>query len=567
MSESAPSPVEQFVAFVRRRVNLHLLWTTLIWTVVAGAGLLACISLFYVIPGYAVPGGWIAAPLLAAGIGGLAAWIWRRLSVDQAARFADRFFGLKDSVASYLHFTRAGRRDGFYELQAAYTRKQIDGLSPDSIAYRPPRRGLVLAAGLTALALPLSLRGPTDAVVQRMEQEQAVQQTTELSNKELLELVEELKKSVDDPFEKELLNPDKLRKMVESLEATKDQKEALRQYAQLERELNKARLAIQRKKDEQLLDRAAEKLQEERGSKPLGEQLQQKKYDQAAEELASMKPQQDKPLSEQRKQLARLKAASQRMAAAAKANKTASQGKESKSGEKSNSKSSAAKDSKGGNGSSGESGAEAGEGGGELAENLEELAQSVQALDESLKEAERQEGETGKCDSQCQSQCQACQQSVDGQLSKLCKSLTKLAIRRDAEKKLCKLCDKCSSCQSLCNGLCQKPGSNPGGKKAGWGSNTARRDGTDELIDNGQTTQLQGTKGEGPSLTTVESAEDGSGVSTRRSTAKQRQYQRQFESFVEREDVPAQVRDGVKNYFQLIHQMDSAPAGEGDAAE
>lgn len=567
MSANSPGPVEQFVAFVRRRVNLHLLWTTLIWAAAAGAGMLAVVSLVYVLQGYAVPGGWVAASLMLAAIGGAAAWFWRRLGVEQAARFVDRFYGLKDAVASHLHFARAGRRDGFYELQADYTRRQVSELSPTAIAYRPPRRGLLLAAGLTAVALPLSLRGPSDEVVQRLEQEQAVHQATELSNKEMLELVEELRKEVDDPFEKELVDPDKLRKMVESLEATKDQKEALRQYAQLERELNKARLAIQRKQDEQLLDRAAEKLQEERESKPLGEQLQQKKYDQASQELASMKPEASKPISEQRQQLARLKAASQRMAAAAKANKSASPGKESKSGEKSNSKPSAAKNASGGSGASGESGAASGEGGGELAENLEELAQSVQDLDESLQEAERQEKESGKCDSQCQSQCQACQNSVNDQLGKLCKNLTKLAIRREADKKLCRLCEKCSQCQGLCNGLCQKPSPDAGGKKAGWGSNTARREGSDELVDNGQTTQLQGTKGAGPSLTTVESAEDGSGVSNRRSAAKQRQFQRQFESFVEREDVPAQVRDGVKNYFQLIHQMESTPAADGDAAE
>jgi hypothetical protein len=564
MSANSVGPIEQFVAFVRRRVNTHRLWTACVWAVVAGAGMLAAISLAFVLRGYAVPGGWIAAAIGVAAVGGLAGWFWSRLSVDQSARFVDRFYSLQDSVASYLHFTRAGRRDGYYELQAEYTRRKIHGLSPEAIAYQPPRRGLVLAAGLVAVALPLSLRGPSEEVLQRLEQEKTVLAATETANKELQELVEELRKGVEDPFEKELINPDKLRKMVESLEATKDHKEALRQYAQLERELNKARMSVQRKKDEQLLDRAAEKLQEQRETKPLAEQLQQKKYDQASEQLASMSPKQDKPLSEQRQQLARLKAASQRMAAAARANKSAGQGKESKSGNKSESKSSAAKDSKGGNGSSSESGAASGEGGGEMAENLEQLAEAVQNLDDSLKDAERQEREHGKCDSQCQSQCQSCQQSVDKQLSKLCKSLTKLGIRREAEKKLCKLCEACSQCQG---GLCNKPGSKPGGKKAGWGSDTSRREGTDELVDNGQTTQLQGTKGKGPSLSAVESAEDGSGVSNRRSAAKQRQFQRQFESFVEREDVPAQVRNGVKNYFQLIHQMESTPEGAEDAAE
>lgn len=134
MSANSPGPVEQFVAFVRRRVNIHLLWTTLIWTAAVGAGLLATVSLVYVVQGYAVPGGWVAASLLVAAVGGVAAWFWRRMNVEQAARFVDRFYGLKDAVASHLHFSRAGRRDGFYELQADYTRRQVSELSPAAIA-------------------------------------------------------------------------------------------------------------------------------------------------------------------------------------------------------------------------------------------------------------------------------------------------------------------------------------------------------------------------------------------------------------------------------------------------
>jgi hypothetical protein len=559
---NAPGPIEQFVGFVRRRVNTHRLWTAAIWAVVAGAGLLVAIGLAYVLRGYAVPGGWIAAAAGVAAGGALGGWLWSRLGEDQSARFVDRFYGLHDSVASYLHFARAGRREGYYELQAEYTRRKIEGLKPEAIEYRPPRRGLLLAASLAAVALPLSLRGPSAEVLERMEREKAVAAATETANIELKELVEELRKGTEDPFEKELLDPDKLRKWVDSLKATKDQKEALRQYAELERELNRARMAVARKKDEQLLDRAAEKLQEQRETQPLAEQLKQKKYDTAAEQLASMTPPPEKKASEQRKALARLKAASQRMAAAARANKSASQGKDSKSGNKSESKSAASSEAKGGSGSSSENGASAGAGGGELSQNLEELADAVQELDDSLKEAERQEAELGKCDGQCKSQCKECQASVDKQLKKLCTSLTRLALRRNAEKKLCKLCEKCSQCQGMCNGACQSNSPNAGGKKAGSGTNTARRDERDELVDNGQTTQLKGVKGSGPSLTTVESAEDGSGVSNRRGAARERQFKRKFESFVEREDVPAEVRAGVKNYFQLIHQMEATPGGE-----
>ncbi|MCC6493182.1 MAG: hypothetical protein IT424_09185 [Pirellulales bacterium] len=566
MSVDSHGPIEQFVAFVRRRVNLHRFWTALVWAAAAGAGALAAVAAIYVWQGYATPAAAVAVAAVATMAVAAAGWFWRRLDDDASARLVDRFYGLQDSVASYLHFKRAGRKEGFYALQADYTRRRLEALSPLSIRYQWPRRGIALAAGLAAVALPLSLRGPSPEVLERLETEKAVQAATETANKELKELVDELEKGVDDPLEKELVDPDKLRQMVDKLQVTKDRKEALRQYAELERDLNKARLALERKKEEQLLARAAEKLDEQPQTQPLADELKQKNYDQAAEQLTGMKPPEDKPLSEQRKQLARLKAAAQRMAAAAQANRSASQDSASKSATASASKAGESSQSSGAAGASGGKGGSASAGGGELGENMEELASAVEELDESLKEAERQQGERGECDSQCKSQCQACQQAVNSALKKLCKNLNRLSLCRNAEKKLSLLCDKCSQCQGMCNGLCQIPSPKAGGKKAGWGSNTARRDARDGLADNGQTTELKGTKGQGPSLTTIESADDGSGVSHRRGEARQRQFQRQFESFVEREDVPAQVREGVKQYFQLIHQMDSEPAAAGQAA-
>jgi len=35
--------------------------------------------------------------------------------------------------------------------------------------------------------------------------------------------------------------------------------------------------------------------------------------------------------------------------------------------------------------------------------------------------------------------------------------------------------------------------------------------------------------------------------------ATKREFKRQFESFVEREDVPEDLKTGVKNYFTKIH--------------
>jgi hypothetical protein len=64
--------------------------------------------------------------------------------------------------------------------------------------------------------------------------------------------------------------------------------------------------------------------------------------------------------------------------------------------------------------------------------------------------------------------------------------------------------------------------------------------------------QIQGQKGQGPSDKTIEAADSGDRTGSRRAGARERTYQKQAESFVRREDVPAEVKEGVKNYFKTI---------------
>jgi hypothetical protein len=341
--------------------------------------------------------------------------------------------------------------------------------------------------------------------------------------------------------------------MIDSLRETKDQKEALRQYARLEAQLQQHRSKLEQRRDQQLLAEAAKEMENDRQTRPLAQQFTQQQYKQAAEELASWKPETSRSLSEQQKQLARLKSASQRMAAAA-------QNQRGRAGSQSASQSqkgqSATAKSGGQSGTGGAAAGAQGEAGGELGEAIENMADSVQELDDALKNAARSERENGKCDAKSLSQCQACQQNLDRDMDKLSSYLKKMGVKCDACKKLASLCKACSQCQG---GLCQSNSPKAGGKKAGWGSNIARRDVVEELVDNGQTTSLQGIKGEGPSQTTVETAEDGTGTSGRATASKKRSFERQFEAFVSRENVPEQVKSGVKNYFQSIHQIEESP--------
>jgi hypothetical protein len=117
------------------------------------------------------------------------------------------------------------------------------------------------------------------------------------------------------------------------------------------------------------------------------------------------------------------------------------------------------------------------------------------------------------------------------------------------------LSKKMSQCQGCLAGQCQSPFAKKGGKKAGSGTDESRRTERDALVDNGQTTSLQGQKGAGPSQTQIEDADEGSGTSGARGVAKERVFKKQFESLVNREDVPQEVKSGVKNYFEAVHQM------------
>jgi hypothetical protein len=560
-------PIESFVAAVQQRLNRYHSWTTLVWTFAGGAGFLVVLGLWYTLRGYAVPGGVIAVTLTGTLVVGLVWWRLRQFTLDAAAGVCDRFFRLHDAVTSYLHFSRVGKKDGYYALQAAQTCDRVRPLDPTLIRYEPPKRGIVLAAGLVALAIPLSLRGPSEAVLRERELAIHTNDATAAINNAFAKKIDELSEETDDPNEKELLNPDKLRKWVDELKQTPDHKEALRQYAELERRLNETRLATQNKRDEHLLERAAHELETTRETQPLAEDLKQKNYDRAAEQLAKMTPRQStEPLDKQRQELARLKAAAQHLAAAARAARLSP--KDSKTAANSNraKSQSASSNSKSGNGPANSAGAEGApsEGSGEMAQTMEDLSESVSDLDKSLAEAKRQESQQGQCDAKTLSQCQARKQSVAMQLAKLGNQLKKLGMCKRCDARLGKLCSMCSQCQG---GLCQSAAMclNPkaGGKKPGTGTVASRRDQTDELVDNGQTTQLKGIKGAGPSLTTVEAADEGSGTSTQTGDTQQRAFKRQFESFVSREDVPEQVKTGVKRYFEVIHETQTQPAQKG----
>lgn len=557
--------VDQFVQQVRAKLNQNLFMTVLIWAGTVGACATVLAGLFYIVQGFAVPRGLY---LLAAVFSFLAAggaWYVRRFSVTQATHFADEHFGLKDSVTSCRNFAEEGKDGGYFELQAKQTNTRVESLSSSDVPFKFPRKTLAVGLVFGAAAALMAFIGPSQAVKDRMELEIATADRTQQLNERLEELVDELEEEIRDEEERELVEPEKLREWVKELHETKDQKEALRQYAKLEQKFRKASARLEQKRDEQYLERAAKELDKGEDTKELAAKLEQKKYKEAARELDKMKPDASKKLSEQRKQLAKLRAAAKRMTAAkqksSKPRKSKSNGL--KKAQANNSKnlanSSKAQESKASdnaqkanpeNGSD----AEPSDSDESVEELVEDLEDALEDLEMELADAEMAEAEDGAPGDEKMAALTEGLEDADKALGKLGKKLGKMGLKKKLQSKLAKLCKACSQCQSECAGLAESP--NAGGKKAGWGASDSRRNEQDELVDNEQYTRLKGQKGSGPSIVTTEATDDGSGVATAGRREVTRSFQRQMESFVEREDIPDDVKSGVRNYFEMIHQSE-----------
>ena len=339
----------------------------------------------------------------------------------------------------------------------------------------------------------------------------------------------------------------------------------MRQYAELERKLNEAARRLDQRKNEQLLSKAGEELQKDAENRQLGRKLEEKKYKEAQKDLEKLKPSKIDPkkLSQQKKDLAKLKSAAQRMAAAAKAANrqgTASQKNGQQKNNKSSSNANSASVSKSSSQNSGESGQSSNSNGnGDISDEMMALEKSMKEFEKSLSNCILEEKKLGQCSNKSLSECKNCRNAVLADIDKLSKCLGQCNAKRMGQMKLLSMCKKMGQCQGyLCQSqmmsLSQCMGTQPGGKKAGVGSVESRRDGTDPLVDNGNTTQLKGIQGSGPSQSTVEAADEGSGVSTRPNANRKLEFSRQIESFVQREDVPEDVKRGVKEYFENIHQ-------------
>jgi myosin heavy subunit len=546
---AAHDRIALFLATVRARLEqargIRLLSVILLAVLIALTGW----CLLWVLQGYAVPRVGYLIAALAVPVLAFCAWMIHRTTEARAAHAADDHFGLKDSLTSYLGFSKEHREGELYALQAAQTAERVQALDARSISLAWPRRLLSISAILLVACVAMGFRKATPFVVEKLALEAETTKKTDEINKELEQEIEELIKNASED-EKELLKPDEWRQWVKELKETKDQKEAMRQYAELERKLQEAAQKLNQREQEHLLAKAGEELKQEAELREIGRKLEEKNYREAAAELQKMELKADvtKP-DEARKELAKLKAAAQRMAAAARnfQQRTGKQGNGNKSSQSQNNASNNSQSGK-------QSEAEGQQGESSSSSSMD---QQMASLDEAMQQYEK-----ALSQKQSQSQCQGGQKDANNKLNQLCQSMCKAAGQRDLMKKLMKMSQSAGQCQSYlgnkqCESLaeCMNPGAKTGGKQAGWGSVESRRAESDPTEDNGNRDQLQGIKGEGPANTSIEAADSGTGTATRQVKATEREWKRQLESFIQREDVPSEVKEGVKEYFKGIQEV------------
>jgi hypothetical protein len=519
------SPTQSFLKAFRRRATLVTALRALIWCLTGAIVVILAYALSWRWQGYQVPWSFYPIVLFWALV---VASLWtlaRTLSPSEAARKADEHFELKDGLSSTLQFETEDRHGEVYELQKDSVAKNLSSRKAGDLPLAAPWKAAFFSLGGLILALWLATLPHSEAVQKRLDAEEEMLARTTTVKEQLEEVVEELLKDLDED-EKAALDVEEMREWVKDLEETKDQKEALRQLARFEQKVANAMQGLEARKDEEALKLSAAELAKSdlAAARQLGKKLDQKEFKEAAQDLKSLKPtdkdaqKRELTEAERKKIMKNLREATKRMANGAKGR----QNLEQQAGKMDDQEMQA------------------------MDQLLDELDQAAEEWDEEMGDLQEIEGEFQEGE-------------FDEAMGQFMKRMKNLDARKKLRGKLGKMRGKLGKSQGFIAGSAQslQLGRSPGGQQPGVGSDKSRREGETEMPAQMAAERLKGQKGSGPSQSTVEDAESGTGISGRRSAVKERTFSRQIESFVARDDVPEEMKVGVREYFERIHDVET----------
>ena len=309
-----------------------------------------------------------------------------------------------------------------------------------------------------------------------------------------------------------------------------------------------------------------EALQAHEAGSEFGEALAQGEFERAAEKLGLDAQKMRKgELSEQHRQAARLRAMAQRMRAA---------GQQGRQGQQSRQRQSQTAQNPSGQNPQGARNDQMGQSG--LMADVQDMEDALRDWQEALDEQARRERQLGEQGGE-QGQGGTTEQQGDraGQsLNRFGDRLGRNAQRQRLSRQMRGMrrtlsqgqgwMSQASQVQSLASYCATCNGQAPGGQQAGEGTSNAQNNQTDPAA-SGQADQLTGQIGAtGESDTSTETAESGTASSGRKHVAQKREFRKQLESYVQREDIPESLKRGVQQYFATIHQNQNTDSSSPD---
>ncbi len=526
--------IQKFLTEVTRRLNRGLAWRIAGWAALITGLVLLAHAIIYRLNGMEVPwGGALMISFYALAIGA-GVWLIRLRNSGESALIADQQLDLKDSLTTAMEFEE--NESEVHQLQLKQTEKLLNEKKAKDLPIVLPTRSLAAGGILAAIALGLGFLPNSDAVQARLDRESLTEDRSEEIMTELQKYVEEFIENMDDD-EKEVLNPDELKKWVKDLKKTKNQEEAMKQLARFEEKVSEAMANMEARKDEEAMKAAAAELakSDQAKARQLGKKLDLKEFKMAEEDLKKMaeaaklkdpKKMDPKELKKKLEELKKLREVTKRMANAAR-------------------KRGAGQQKKLGNAN----GQMAPGNGGDMGQLMDAMDADAKGLLGEIAKKNWQKGDWDKG--------MKFEKNFNKNLKQFNKNLRKMHGKNLAKRRLADLRAQLNKAQRFANGQAQMLGlaQMPGGLKPGVGTDKSKRKERDDSPEVENVASLEGQKGSGPSITAVEEADTGTGISSRSGETKKREFRRQMESFVRRDDVPEDVKMGVKEYFERVHEV------------
>lgn len=545
--------IKKLVKSSQKRLNFSVLMRSILISIIVSSSIGIVLNLYFIIQGYAAQAFVYKANLVLFILLVTSHFLYHFVDESKTAIIIDKVFNLKEGLLSHIGFQSKGYEAGIFKLQE---KKLLDDVrrKDKKVLLQVPQKNLFWISAVLILSMTLVGFIPeSEWMTNKKNQIILTKKITDKNAEILKKELEELEKSLTDE-EKELLQKSKIIEAVEKLDEKEDKEEAFSELAKLEQELRKELKAESHQADLAMLKKLEEEALKDEATKEFGEELKKKDFKQAAEELKKFEID-DKLLKEMQEALKDKKELTKEELKELKEkylDKLSQQLKDMKALNKGAKKSLSKENLKNKDGIKGDLS--------DLSESLEEFEGDLDDLDELQKGEKLTKEELEELKKQLE-KCEKCAGKCNGKMGKFGKSLGKMGLKQGFMDKLFNMREKLSEAQmALASGIV--PGSGKGGQKAGDGVDRSSNGQKTELSDNGQFSQLKGTKGEGKSLMAVEEAASGTGVSRIQGKTNKKEFKNQTESFMNREDIPDDLKGGVKNYFNSIHNIEEKKEGK-----